>query len=222
MKFSQIAKGKRAEKPHIFTFGQQLVGGVMVPIQHEVLVAPLSAIEEMDVEADAIREAKRRGAEPVAGNSVFESARMMAVIHAAILDKDSPPGAREPYFALGLTEIGTLDPDTIAHLHQVQQAWQEEISPSYRHKNGADLFKLVKEVADSDDPLVFARYSLKTQWSLGPFMAKLLRPSLTSSSSSGSSSEADSPRSERAESPPSSPTASSISLTETTTARSEP
>lgn len=206
MKFSQVSKGTRAEKAHEFTVRE---------FTHKILVRALSAGEEMDVEAVAIREAKKRGAEPVAGNSVFESARMMAVIADAILDPDSPSDKREPYFSLGLPEIGSLDPDTIAHLHQVQQAWQEEISPSYRHKGPADLFKLVKEVADSDDPLVFARYSLKTQWSLGPFMAKLLAPLLTRSFSSGSSSETDSPKSESAELLPRSPATSSSSPTET-------
>lgn len=210
MKFSQVILGTRAEKAIAFEAGGKT---------RTALVRPLSLAEEIDADAEAIKLSKRKGAEAVAGNTVFESYRMMAVVACAILDEDSPPAARERYFDGGIEQVATLTPDVIAHLHQLQQAWQEECSPSFTHKTTADLFVLVRKlVEDEHDPLVFARVSVKTQWTLLPFMARLLRPLLEANTFSGSSSETPPTRPESDRPPESSPSESVAPSPATTTA----
>jgi hypothetical protein len=187
MKFSQILAGVRAEQPASFQVG---TGEDGKPILASVVLRPLSMMEEMDVEADAISDCKAKGAEASPRNPVYESARILAVLSRSVLDPDSPKDKREPFFDLGSSQAGSLDPDTLANLHAMQEAWQEECSPSYRHKSPAELMLLVKEMADNDaDPFRFARYSRKTQWSLALFMARMLVLSPAFSSWPGSSSE---------------------------------
>jgi hypothetical protein len=210
LKFSQVALGTRAEQKTKFLYDGK---------EQSIVIRPLSQAEEIDVESDAIRAAKAKGAEAVPGNPIYEATRMMAVIEKAILDPDSPAQAREPYFDGGVTQIGEmLDTDTIAHLHALQQAWQEECSPSFRHKTSAELLKIAHTLSeDEHDPLAFARYSLKTQWSLGPFMARLLRGSPVFSSFSGSNSAPSPDSTASAPSPTSDPRDTSNSPTATTT-----
>lgn len=214
MKFSQVAAGTRAEQKATFVHGKREDGS---PAEHAILLRPLSQSEEIDCEAEAMGASKLKGGKGERGEPIYEATRMMAVIARAVLDPESPVDKREAFFDLGIRQIGGLDPDTIARLHQLQQAWQEECSPSFRHKTTADLLALAHTLSeDEHDPLACARLSQKTQWTLLPFMARLLRDSPVFKSFFGSSSETlpASAASAAPEPPRSSPKASSSSPTE--------
>lgn len=182
MKFSQIAKGIAAERPSEYSVGKDEKGKDLTV---HVLLRPLSALEEVEVESTAIKFAKGRGAEAEAGSPIFEEAQMASILAASVMDPDSPGNARERHFDGGLDQIlSCLDPDTIAFLHAEQRLWQEECSPSYKVKTASDLLHLMRlmgvESEDEDDPkvrLLYSRLSRATQWSLVRTMAVLLRSS---------------------------------------------
>jgi len=133
---------------------------------------------------------------------------MSETIAIACLDPDSAADARTPTFDGGAAQVLDLDNDTILVLFEQQRLWQEECSPSVRHKSTTDLFKLAKEVAESDDPFRYVALSQRTRWELQHFTAALLHKSpvfreLFSSTSSDTKSESP-PRTTSPSSPASS------------------
>lgn len=199
MKFSLIAKGTKAEESATFRYYDKDVA---------ILIRPLSQLEEIDVIAAALKTCKEKGAEGKPGNAIYEAVRMAATLAVACLDPDSPPGARQSVFDLGAEQVlAELDTDTIAQLAERQDRWQEQCSPSFRHKTVKELFEMARKLGeDEHDPLAFARLSPNTQLVLARFMAALLRQSRASSSSPTSpfsrsattseSSETESPKEE--------------------------
>jgi hypothetical protein len=150
MKFSTIVKGKKAERLTTYRlFGQDV----------QVIVQPLSALEEIDVASTAMAFAKSKDAEPKAGDPVYEAAFMARALILACMDPESSPAAREPHFDGGTIEqVLSLDPDSLAMLFEQQRLWQEECSPSIRTMSPAELFAAVKRVAEDDGPLASAFY----------------------------------------------------------------
>lgn len=166
MKFSQIAKGASAERPvKVLTKGKE------IPAR----LRPLSAMEEADAVASAIAFSRKKNSEPKAGQPIYESALAAATVAAATLDDDSPPEKREPFFDGGMDSALDLDTDAIAILFEEQQAFQEETSPSFRAKSTHELFALLKEVVEKDDPFFYRRISPATRWSLQRITGALLR-----------------------------------------------
>lgn len=171
MKFSDVAKGTRAEQASTLTVEGK---------ETAILFRPLSALEEADVTASAIRFAKSKGGEPKVGSDLYETGFMVHALALGVLDPDSPPGARAPFFDGGFEQIlSKMDTDSIAQLHERHRMWQEECSPSYARVSVGRLFELSKEFGrDDDDPKVLARYSalsLTTRLTLLRFMAVQLR-----------------------------------------------
>lgn len=181
MRFSDVVRGTAAECPaHYLLDGKKI----------EVALRPLDALEEMDVVGSAIKHCKARGAEPVAGNPIYETGIMLATLAVATLDPDSDPKARQPHFDGGETQVAKLDTDTIATLYEQQMQWQEDTSPSLKAKSVGELFDIARKLVEQDDPLVYARLSPRTRWDLQRTTAVLLleshvlKPSSTSSSAS--------------------------------------
>lgn len=174
MKFSTVARGTRATAP--IRVGEQAA-----------LVRPLSAGEEMDVVAEAIRRAKARGAPAEPRQPIYEAALMAATLATAVVDADAPA---EPFFPGGADDVLTLDPEQLATLYEQQARWQEECSPTFRQRSVTELFAIAKELSEDDGPLVYERLPRTTRRVCMLFMAGLLRSSLASNSPSSSSSEA--------------------------------
>lgn len=198
MKLSAVAKAARAERATSFRFH-----GRDVP----ALLRAMSALEDTDAVAAAIKACKQKGAEPTSGQPIYDACYAANVLAVACLDPDSPPTAREPLFDKGAEQaMSELDQDTLAMLFEQQQQWQEECSPLVRPNNAGELLEMAKRVAEADDPLVYARLSPRTRWILQRTTAALLvqlqafKPS--SSSLSGVDSES------RSDAPPSSATTS--------------
>lgn len=178
MRFSDVAKGTLAERATKFTAYGNAV---------DVLLRPLSALEETDVAAAAIKYAKSKGSEPVEGHPIYEAALMANVLAIACMDTESPAHSRGVFFDGGADQVlRELDTDTLAELFQQQRIWQEQCSPTSNKKNVAELWEAAEKLAADDDPLVYARLSPRTRWILQRFTAALaieLRDSKVSSSS---------------------------------------
>jgi len=166
MKFSEIAEGISAESPV-----KVLAKGKEIPAR----VRPLSAMEETDAVSSAIAFSRKKGAEPKAGQPIYESALAAATVAMATLDDESPEGKREPFFDGGMDAALELDTDALAILFEQQQAFQEEKSPSFRAMSTNDLFRLLKEVVEKDDPFFYRRISPATRWNLQRITGALLR-----------------------------------------------
>lgn len=213
MKFGRIAAGTRQTKPVPFEAGGQ---------KYTPAVRALSAMEEIDVEAAAIAVCLEKKAEPKQGSPIYTRARAFAVLARAYLDPDTLAlPTPEPFFEFGADAIGELDPETVAYLHEMQDAWQEEVSPGFHHKTTSELLDIVRKLAeDEHDPLEFGRLSAFTRLTLVPFMAKLLRASPVLNSSPGGdsapSTSASSSAAPTAPAPTTSLPASSTSPTTTT------
>jgi len=185
VKFSEVAKGTRAERRTTLRVRDTEVA---------VLLRPLSALEETEVTASAIRFAKQRGGETAPGASLYDTGHMVHALSLGVIDPDSPPEARTPFFDGGVDQIlSSLDTDSIAVLYQQYRLWQEQTSPSYEAASAVRLYELSKEFGrDDDDPKVLSRYlalSLTTRLSLLRFMAVLLHKSPERSSSHSSISD---------------------------------
>ncbi len=185
MKASAIARGTAAERPTSYIAGKDAKGD---PLVVQVLLRPLSALEEADIEAEAIAFAKKRGAPTTENSAIYEAAFMGATLALAVLDPDSPPAAREKYFDQGLDQVLALDPDTIAQLHEQQRIWQEECSPSANKMSAVELMRLCTEIAERNDPKAYSLLSPGMRWRLqritGVQLAMLLGPKPPSSSAS--------------------------------------
>jgi hypothetical protein len=165
MKFSDVAKGTKAEKASAFSYG-----GKSIP----VLLCPLSFEEEIGIIARAVKIAQKEGVrEPRPGDPIYEAHAQAETLLLACLDPDSPEGARTPTFA-DTKEVLQLDQDTVAILCEQQAMWQQECSPSIHEVSTKDLFKHAEEVCERGDPFAFARFSPSMRWLLQRFTAVLL------------------------------------------------
>ena len=166
MKFSQLAKGIRAEKQVSFRYG-----GKDIP----TLLRPLTQGEEIDVIAKASKAAQRDGVkEPKPGDPIYEAHAMAETLALACLDPDSPADARMPTFDGGPKDLLDMDRDAVAMLFEQQAMWQQECSPAIHTTGTKDLFKLAEEVSEQGDPFAYAALPLVTRWLLQRFTAALL------------------------------------------------
>lgn len=181
MKLAQMQRGTRAEKPTTVP-----VGETRVP----ALLRPLSAYEETEVIAEATKFAKEKGVEAKDGNAVYDSALYAHTLLRATLDADSPAGARERFYPDAGAILQEYDSDTLAMLHEEQQLWQEECSPSIRSKSFGDMLALTRDLASSDGAFFFIRLSPRTRLNWALTSARLLAssPELRSLLSSDSAS----------------------------------
>lgn len=189
MKFSQIQLGTKAEKPGTLLIPGAGEGGSMGKV--DVLLRPLDAGEELAVIAHARTFAMDRGVtDPHMGDELYDSALFVYTLVTAVLDKDSPVGVRQPFFDAGIDQVLSLDPDSIGHLYEQQQLWQEECSPTIRTKTAGDLLKLTRQIAEDESQGFFLRLSRSTQATCARTMARLLLASPEHSMLFGPPSEA--------------------------------
>ena len=175
----------------------------------EVIVRPISALERMDAIGFAIEHARKKGAtDPKPGEDLYDEGFFAAVIAAAILDAESPPGARLPFFDGGPDVVlRGLTPETTSYLFQIQQAHQEACAPTYAAPSVDALVAAVHRTAEKDGALFFSGCSPSTQVILATFMAGLLAssPSTKWPGGSRSSESTGTPPSKSSQKPKSAP-----------------
>jgi hypothetical protein len=168
MKFSTIQKGRRAERA-IDLPGYE----GHVPL----LLRPITGQEEADVLRLAFEFAAQKGNEkPSAGDPLYDMGMMVHTLAIACLDTESPPDARTPFFDGGAKQIlDELSRESIVHLYERQELWQDECSPYLRRMTSEDLIAKVAEVANSSDDAPFIGMSPATRWLFTRTTADLLQ-----------------------------------------------
>lgn len=168
MKFSSLLKGKRAER-------LIELPGFESPVP--LLLRPLTAQEEADVLRSAFEFAQQKGNDkPTAGDPLFDMWIMAHTLVIACLDVDSPEDARAPFFDGGVKQVlEELSRESIVHLYERQELWQDECSPYLRRMTSAEFIEKVVEVANAADDGPFIRLSPATRWHFTRFTADLLQ-----------------------------------------------
>jgi hypothetical protein len=187
MKFSLLGLGTAAE--HDISI--PLVGGDGNPVTIACKVRPLTGAEEANAIEFATDYAKKRGVDEAharEGTALWDLGYMVKVLHLACLDGESMP--RQPFFDGGPEQIlAVLPRETIALLFELQQHWQDEVSPSQKRMPAHEMLAKVREWAEADDERPFVRLSPGLRWICARSMARLLVTLLEGSSPSSSSTE---------------------------------
>lgn len=188
MKFSTVTKGTRAEKAIELPPPDGSEKGV------PTMLRALNGVEEGVALKETREYCKAQGiAEPKTGEPIYDLALMVETIRLACLDPESPLGAREPLFDQGADQIrGAYGREAIAYIYELQQDWQDEVSPSIKKldvKAYIDtLFKMGGP--DEEEARTFFIQSVPgLRWSLTRTMAVQLVSLLSAKSESGSNSE---------------------------------
>lgn len=181
-RFSAIARGTRATRPVVLSYG-----GVDVPLA----VRPLTGAEEAEALAEGRAYAVGKGiAAPGPTDRLYEIGYMAATLVLGCVDADDPAA---PFFASAAEVLDNLDTDRIAYLYEQQQAWQDWCSPRPKNMDAGEFIALVLRLAEegagaeADDPLVTLRPSLRR--SFARTLARQYMSRLTPSGGSGSASE---------------------------------
>jgi hypothetical protein len=168
LQFSGLQRSGSREKPL-----EIILPGVDKPVQ--VLVRATGALEDADATRFASDFAKSRGSsDPQPGDPRYDCALWAAVVASAYLDKDSPVGQRQAFFKDPNEVLAHLSTDSVAYLFQSQQAWQEEVSPTFKCRTNAELVQAMRLMAEKDGEVFFSRLSPFMQTTLALFMAGLL------------------------------------------------
>lgn len=169
MKFSQLRKGTRAERP--------LVIDGLTDERGEPIAVPMRALtgtEEVDVIRAATEMAQRKGFDkPGPGDQLFDMGIMVHTLALAVLVPDSTP--RAPFFDGGAQQIlDEFSREAILHMYEQQESWQDQCSPYVRNLTGEAFVAKVKEVAEGEGDRPFAALSPGTRWLFTRTMACLL------------------------------------------------
>ncbi len=184
MRFSQIAKGTRAERPVEIELGGETL---------KFAVRPLIASEEGDVAAGARTYAESKGVKnPTPGDALYDLGLAMHTIALGCVDLESPADKRAPYFDGGVAQIldsDVLGRDAIAYVYEIQQRWQDECAPR-KLAMAPDEFAAAVVVIGGEDKarsqLFFGQLRPGMQWHFTHFLASLWLNSPTPRSGSGS------------------------------------
>jgi hypothetical protein len=188
MKFANVLQGKRAERrvtvPGFFDAEGK---------PFEVLMVPITGLEYESACAAARARAIEKGTpDPKIGDPVYDLAQQAFILAAGCLDCDSPEHARTPAFQDGIEILKNMHPETIVYLHEMHEAWQDDVSP-YSHKLDGDSFmQRLREVAGPNGPAAFMGLSPSTRLNFGLSTARMLLPLLEAKFSRGSTSESSS------------------------------
>lgn len=166
MKFSEAAKGTRAER---------VVTVDLARGKHTFAIRPLTGNEEAEALAGARDFTKSKGSvDPKPGDPLFELGIAVHTIAIGCVDVDSPETARAPYFDGGAPQIlGELAREEIAYLYERHAQWQDECSPTVSKLQGGELIaELIRQVeAEDDGPFVRLRPAVR--WHLLRTTARL-------------------------------------------------
>ncbi len=198
MKFSQVAKGTRAERP-ITVPGYKVIDPVtQAEKSFVVIVRPLSGLEQETAFANARMRAIEKGVpDPKFGEPIYDLAVMAFVLAVGCVDPDSPENARTHTFKDGIEILEELHPEMIVFLHEHHETWQSETSPFEQGGMGdKSLMEKVREVAGPDGYATFMRWSPRMRLTYVLFTARMLWDSLGHKFLSSSDSENTSTTSE--------------------------
>lgn len=196
MKFSNVLRGKRAERratvPGFFDAEGK---------PFEVILVPITGLEyEAACTAARTRAIEKGVTDPRLGDPIYDLALQAFVLASGCLDVDSPEEARSPAFSSGTEILTHMNPETIVYMHEVHEVWQDDVSP-YTHKlSGDDFMKRLREVAGPEGPATFMGFSQSTRLNFTLSTARLLLPLLEVKFSAGSTVETSSRSPETSES----------------------
>lgn len=183
MKFSNILRGKRAERA-VEVPGYTTADGK----PFVVLARPLTGLEHEEAHAAARARAVDKGvADPRLGDPVYDIALMAHILAIGYVDPDSSPDARTFSFSSAEEVLKELHPEEIVYLHHRHEVWQDECSPISERMTDGNLLEKVREVAGPDGQATFMRLSPATQVNFAISTARTLLPLLEAKSSPGSS-----------------------------------
>lgn len=197
--FGQIIKGTRARKRVTLPLAGASCDPATLEWKGAVVeldLRALSPLERAEVTAAARAFAVEKGvADPNADEALYVQGLMLHTLAVACIDAESPEDAPRPFFDGGFEQLyktEALSTDHIAYLYELQEMWEDEVSPRVNTVKAADLIATTLKAA-SGDAYFFVRLRPSTRWSCFRTMAARLLDSLTRSSGPGSSSEAASP-----------------------------
>lgn len=176
MKFVNVVRGTLAEKPHEVPgqFGPD--GKPFV-----VVMRPLGGGQHEQALILARERAAAKGVkDPKIGEPIYDLALMAAVLLLGCVDPDSPLNARTRSFESIDQILGPEDkpeeglhPEDVVYLHELHEAWQDEVSPTRKRLDENDIEKMVLEVADAGGQAAFMRMSPSTRLLFATFTARL-------------------------------------------------
>lgn len=181
MKFSQIKKGTRQVK----TVPLPVLLDPSQPREEvQVGLRCLSGSDSTEVLESTAEFARERGSKnPQAGDPLYELGLRVYTLLFACVDPDNPdPESEGARFFSSVDEIlekgqggsPILGRDGISYLFEAQEAWQDHCAPQISKLSEEEAWQKIKEVAASEDPLVFANMQPALQWNLARFMAERL------------------------------------------------
>jgi hypothetical protein len=191
MRFSDILKGTNVYRVIDFP----LAG---LPESKQVAKIKLRCLrgdESAQILGDAAGFAKSRNGTPSAGDPLYELGLRVHTILIGCVDPDHPdPESESARFFASVDEVlesPLIGRDGIWFLYECQESWQDHVSPNLTAMSEGEFYRKIVEVAESNDPLVFAGWRPAIQWSFMRSMAHQLLIVLQDKSSSGQSSDAD-------------------------------
>lgn len=185
-KFSSIIKGTRAEKAYELP---PLDGGDK---GLACLLRPLNGLEEEETLVNARARAIEKGVKnPQVGEPIYDFALMIETLAFSCLDAESPPEARERYFADADEIRANYGREAIAYVYEAQQRFQDDISPGLSKLDAKGYIDAINTIGGPDEEAArrfLERCRPGLAASLLRTMGVQLRISLWGSSDSGSAS----------------------------------
>ncbi len=196
MKFSEVARGTRSDEAiQLPRFNGQADESPAIVAR----VRALNGIEEELALSVARRRAEAQGIkEPTRGEPIFDFALMVETVAIAIVDPDSDPKSRKPFFDGGGDQIREwFGLEAVTLLYELQQDYQSRVSPTVYKLDGLEYLNGMMILGGEDEERArrfFYQSKPGLRWSYTRSMALLQVSSLTPKSESGSSSEKPSPK----------------------------
>lgn len=189
MKFSQIQRGKRAERRASFPS----LGDDGAVIDAEFVCVPLGGHEEAEALEFAESYAKEHGIKsPSPGMPLYDLGMQIKTLELSMFDVDSPSTARQRFFA-STKEVEGLPRETIVYLFAIVDDWQDQCSPMSHKVNDGSLFVTIHKLGtggpdaerflDSCGPGLRRIFTL----SMAKLLVTLLGPKSSPSGSTGES-----------------------------------
>lgn len=194
MKFSQIQRGKRAERRASFPS----LGDDGAIIEAEFVCVPLGGHEEAEALSFAESYAREHGIKsPSPGMPLYDLGMQIKTLELSMLDVDSPPSARLRFFG-STKEVESLPRETIVYLFAIVDDWQDQCSPMSHKINDDSLYATIHKLGtggpdaerffDSCGPGLRRIFTL----SMARLLVTLLGPKSSPSGSTGESGTSDS------------------------------
>lgn len=221
LKLSNVAKGTRAIKkvllPVVNTPGRMLVDQPELAAQREAngnperddFVIGLRALRPDEFETIVCRAdqyASKHSVDPAFRNErnpIYSLGYTYNLLAITCVDPDGDPDDPAPFWGPRgdidaavetIRKCDHLSRDSLLYLAELQEAWQDQVSPQAKTLTPTQLYELMGEVAASTDASPFLALRPGMQWQLVRFINGLYLSLLTANSPSDSTSSESSSR----------------------------